>query len=65
MTLGNRATPEPPVIYSESLTGALYLDRSDELATYEQAWESLEQLALDDGQSKQLITKIIGEVHHG
>ncbi|MCX4474009.1 helix-turn-helix domain-containing protein [Micromonospora sp. NBC_01655] len=63
--LGNRATPEPPVIYSESWTGALYLDRPDEFAAYENAWGSLDQLALDEGQSRHFIDKIIGEVHHG
>ncbi|NBE81805.1 helix-turn-helix domain-containing protein [Micromonospora rubida] len=63
--LGNRATPEPPVVYSESWTGALYLDRPEEFAAYEKVWESLDQLALDKGQSRNLINKIIGEVHHG
>ncbi|MFF3865443.1 helix-turn-helix domain-containing protein [Micromonospora sp. NPDC001898] len=63
--LGNRATPEPPVIYSESWTGALYLDRPDEFAAYEKVWGSLDQLALDEGQSRHFIDKIIGEVHHG
>ncbi|WP_405094745.1 helix-turn-helix domain-containing protein [Micromonospora sp. NBC_01412] len=63
--LGNRATPEPPVIYSESWTGALYLDRPEEFAAYEKVWVSLEQLALDEGQSRHLINKIIEEVHHG
>ncbi|MFI2662770.1 helix-turn-helix domain-containing protein [Micromonospora carbonacea] len=63
--LGNRATPDPPVVYSESWTGALYLDRPDEFAAYEKVWASLDQLALDKGQSRQLINKIIGEVHHG
>ncbi|MEV4769918.1 helix-turn-helix domain-containing protein [Micromonospora humida] len=63
--LGNRATPEPPVVYSESWTGALYLDRPDEFAAYEKVWASLDQLALDEGQSRNLIGKIIAEVHHG
>jgi transcriptional regulator with XRE-family HTH domain len=62
---GNRNTPEPPVIYSESWTGALYLDRPDEVAAYEMIWTSLDALALDVGQSKHMISKIIGEVHHG
>ncbi|MEQ4300110.1 helix-turn-helix transcriptional regulator [Plantactinospora sp. B6F1] len=62
---GNRNTPEPPVIYSESWTGALYLDRPEEVAAYETIWNSLDALALDDGQSKHMISKIIGEVHHG
>jgi transcriptional regulator with XRE-family HTH domain len=63
--LGNRIEPEPSVVYFESLTGALYLDRPQELAVYEKVWSSLDALALDEGQSRQLINKIIGEVHHG
>ncbi|NBE79597.1 helix-turn-helix domain-containing protein [Micromonospora rubida] len=63
--LRNRVEPEPSVIYSESLTGALYLDRREELAIYEEVWTSLTALALDEQQSRQLINKIIGEVHHG
>ncbi|MGC4867251.1 helix-turn-helix domain-containing protein [Micromonospora sp. DT53] len=63
--LGNRSTPEPPLVYSEAITGALYLDRPNEFATYEKVWSGLLSLALDEGQSFQLINKIIGEVHHG
>ncbi|MEU3457485.1 helix-turn-helix transcriptional regulator [Micromonospora sp. NPDC006766] len=61
----NRAVPEPSVVYCESLTGALYLDRPAEIAAYERVWSSLDALALDEGQSKQLINKIAREVHHG
>ena len=38
---GNRNTPEPSIVYSESLTGALYLDRAAEYAAYEKVWASL------------------------
>ncbi|GGM06017.1 helix-turn-helix domain-containing protein [Micromonospora yangpuensis] len=62
---GKRTTPEPSVVYSESLTGALYLDRPEELAAYEKVWSSLDGLALDEEQSGQLIDKIISEVHYG
>lgn len=31
---------EPPTVYSESLTGVLYLDRPKELEVYEQIWAS-------------------------
>ncbi|WP_416900735.1 helix-turn-helix domain-containing protein [Micromonospora echinospora] len=62
---GTRTTPEPPVVYSESWTGALYLDRPQEFAAYEKVWMSIDELALDQGQSRRLIDKIIGEVHHG
>ncbi|MGI5152032.1 helix-turn-helix domain-containing protein [Plantactinospora sp. CA-294935] len=63
--LGNRNTSEPPVIYCESLTGALYLDRPSELAAYEAVWSGLNTLALDEGQSMHMIEKIAAEVHHG
>ncbi|SCE87694.1 Helix-turn-helix domain-containing protein [Micromonospora matsumotoense] len=60
---GSRIESEPPVVYRESLTGALYLDRPAELAAYEKIWASLDTLALDEEQSRRLITKIIEEVH--
>ncbi|WP_200210395.1 helix-turn-helix domain-containing protein [Micromonospora coerulea] len=64
VTKGGRAEPEPSVAYSESLTGALYLDKPDELAAYRSAWKSLETLALDEGQSTDMIKRIIGEMRH-
>ncbi|SCF15801.1 Helix-turn-helix domain-containing protein [Micromonospora viridifaciens] len=63
-TKGGRAAPEPSIAYSESLTGAIYLDKPDELAAYRAAWKSLEALALDEAQSTDMIKKIIGEVRH-
>ncbi|MEU5550078.1 helix-turn-helix transcriptional regulator [Micromonospora sp. NPDC047793] len=62
---GKRTTPEPSVVYCESWTGALYLDRPEEYAAYEEVWASLDDLSLDEAESRQLINKIIGEVHHG
>ncbi|MFI6229575.1 DUF5753 domain-containing protein [Micromonospora echinospora] len=62
---GKRTTPEPPVVYCESWTGALYLDRPEEYAAYEEVWASLDDLTFDEAQSRQLIDKIIGEVHRG
>ncbi|MFI7519849.1 helix-turn-helix domain-containing protein [Micromonospora globbae] len=63
-TKGGRAAPEPSVAYSESLTGALYLDKPEELAAYQAAWKSLETLALDEAESTEMIKRIIGEVRH-
>jgi hypothetical protein len=54
---------EPPTIYSESLTGALYLDKPREIEAYERAWSILEQLALSAEQSGQLVQKIMGEMN--
>ncbi|GAB1693680.1 helix-turn-helix domain-containing protein [Krasilnikovia sp. M28-CT-15] len=56
-TNGDRG--EPPTVYSESLTGALYLDRPKELDVYEQAWTALATLALSDEDSDDMIKKIM------
>ncbi|MFF0232697.1 helix-turn-helix domain-containing protein [Micromonospora sp. NPDC005254] len=63
-TKGGRAAPEPSVVYSESLTGALYLDKPDELAAYERVWRGLDALALDEAESKDMIKRISGEMRH-
>jgi hypothetical protein len=55
---------EPPTIYSESLTGALYLDKPRELTTYEEVWASLDDHALNEQQSGDVIRKIIGEMNN-
>ncbi|WP_416905020.1 helix-turn-helix domain-containing protein [Micromonospora echinospora] len=60
---GNRSKPDPPVIYCESLTGALYLDRPEEVTAYEKVWTSLDALTLSTEESRQLIDKTLGEVH--
>lgn len=59
-----RSSAEPSVVYSESLTGAIYLDKPSELAAYEEAWKGLAAIALDEGESSRLISKIIGELGH-
>ncbi|MCZ7437715.1 helix-turn-helix transcriptional regulator [Micromonospora sp. WMMC241] len=61
---GGRAAPEPSVVYSESLTGALYLDKPAELSAYEQAFASVAQLAQSRAESRDTIKRIIGELRH-
>ncbi|TNH30406.1 helix-turn-helix domain-containing protein [Micromonospora orduensis] len=61
---GGRAVPEPSVVYSESLTGALYLDKPDELRAYEDAWQGVVRLALTEAESRDMIKTIIGEMRH-
>ncbi|MFY1687906.1 helix-turn-helix domain-containing protein [Plantactinospora sp. WMMB782] len=53
--------PEPTTIYSESLTGAIYLDRPIEIAAYARAWRMLELSSLDPSQSADLIARIAKE----
>ena len=55
---------EPPTIYSEFITGALYLDKPKEIAAYEQAWSIVEELALSVEESGQMIQKIMREMNH-
>ncbi|MFG1674618.1 helix-turn-helix domain-containing protein [Micromonospora sp. NPDC049282] len=61
---GGRAAPEPSVVYSESLTGALYLDKPDELAAYESTWNGLVALAFGEAESRDMIKRIAREMRH-
>ncbi|MEU4779380.1 helix-turn-helix transcriptional regulator [Micromonospora sp. NPDC023633] len=63
-TKGGRAAPEPSVVYSESLTGALYLDKPDEMAAYDRVWRGLDALALSEAESRDMIKRLIGEMRH-
>ncbi|MGI5212151.1 helix-turn-helix domain-containing protein [Plantactinospora sp. CA-290183] len=53
--------PEPTTVYSENLTGALYLDKPGELAVYDEIWRSLGELALSQEDSEDLLAAIIRE----
>lgn len=59
-----RTGPEPSIVYRESLTGALYLDKPDEVAAYETAWRSLDSLALDGAETRQMVKRFVGELRH-
>ena len=50
---------EPATVYSESLTGALYLDRPKELAVYEEVWAALAAGALTEEESDHMIKQIM------
>jgi hypothetical protein len=55
------ASPEPTTIYSENLTGALYLEKPREVETYLATWLELERKALSQTGSDDLIGAIIKE----
>ncbi|PZF95482.1 transcriptional regulator [Micromonospora endophytica] len=46
---------EPPLVYVDSLTGALYLDKATEVAVYNLAWDDVTSRALDEKSSRMLI----------
>jgi hypothetical protein len=52
---------DPTTVYSEGLTGALYLDKPSVVELYHVAWQGLERLALDEKASKELMKTMIGE----
>ena len=53
--------PDPPTVYSEGPTGALYLDKPAEVAAFEGIWADLDKLALDERQSYDLIASVAEE----
>src|SRR5262249_20218321 len=56
---------EPSIVYSESLTGALYLDKDKEISTYEADWKVLGELALESRESAELLSTIIYDITKG
>jgi hypothetical protein len=51
----NGREAEPSVVYSDGLTGALYLDKQREVAAYETVWASIEKVSLSETESRKLI----------
>lgn len=56
-----RSEPEPTTVYCQSVTGALYLDKPEEVDTYSDVWERLDAQALGRQESEEFITTIIKE----
>jgi transcriptional regulator with XRE-family HTH domain len=52
---------EPSTVYCESLTGALYLDKPNEVAAYTEVWDGIADAALDEVRSRRLIKAIAKE----
>lgn len=55
---------EPSTIYSESLTGALYLDKPGETETYDAVWAELAEKALDPDETDKFVTTLIEEMNN-
>ncbi|MFV2109314.1 helix-turn-helix domain-containing protein [Micromonospora sp. LOL_015] len=53
--------PEPTTVYSDGPCGAVYLDKSTEIETYEGIWSSLKQQCLTPLESTEFITRIAKE----
>lgn len=59
---GNGQETEPPTVYVESFTGALYLDKPHEVARYDTAFTNIWESALDERASRELITQVTREL---
>ncbi|WP_067466524.1 helix-turn-helix domain-containing protein [Nocardia amamiensis] len=57
----NPVLTEPPVVYVEGYTGALYLDKADEIDQYRTARSAIRAVALDETESRKLLLKMAKE----
>jgi hypothetical protein len=61
-TNGNGAASEPTTVYVEGFTGALYLDKPNEVERYTTAFDDIWSKSLDDAESQKLILTIAREL---
>ena len=59
---GNGQETEPPIVYVESFTGALYLDKPHEVARYDTAFKNIWESSLNQQASQELITQVTREL---
>ncbi|UED84086.1 helix-turn-helix domain-containing protein [Streptomyces profundus] len=56
---------EPPTVYSEGLTGGLYLDKPAEVEQFETAYRGIWEAALDEQGSRRLLAEVAGSYVQG
>lgn len=59
---GDGKDSEPPTVYADLFTGALYLDKPGEIERYSEAFEDIWQTALGESASRDLITQAAEEL---
>ncbi|MFE3941111.1 DUF5753 domain-containing protein [Streptomyces sp. NPDC059118] len=62
VTLRFPANTEPPTVYVEGFTGALYLDKPNEIERYDGAFQSIWGSALDEADSTSLLKQAAREL---
>lgn len=62
---GNGTESEPPTMYADLYTGALYLDKPNEIERYSEAFTGIWQHALDEPSSRTLIRQAAEEMSNG
>jgi hypothetical protein len=59
---GDGKETEPPTVYVDGFTGALYLDKPAEIERYAQAFTDIWETALDEEPSRDLIQQTMREI---
>ena len=62
---GNGSDSEPPTVYADLYTGALYLDKPNEISRYTEAFNGIWENALDEPASRELIRKTAEALSNG
>jgi transcriptional regulator with XRE-family HTH domain len=62
---GGGMESEPPTVYSDLYTGALYLDKPHEIARYDRAFGQIWQASLDESSSTTLVRQAAEEMRNG
>jgi Domain of unknown function (DUF5753)/Helix-turn-helix domain len=58
----NNGASEPDTVYVDGFTGALYLDKPNEVRRYDSAWQDIQDSSLDERASRDLITTTVKEL---
>ncbi|MDT5040625.1 MAG: hypothetical protein QOE51_1610 [Actinoplanes sp.] len=61
----NGSAPPPSTVYAENLTGAIYLDNQEDIDAYEEVWDALDALALDQSLSIDYLSRRLKELTDG
>jgi len=59
---GNGEDSEPPTVFSDLFTGAIYLDKPQEVERYDQAFGEIRETALDEDASRDLLRQAAEEL---
>lgn len=59
---GNGEDSEPPTVFSDLFTGAIYLDKPQEVERYDQAFGEIRETALDEDTSRDLLRQAAEEL---
>lgn len=62
---GSGEESEPPTVYAELFTGAVYLEKPSEIERYNGAFSGIREQALDEASSRDLIRQAGEELRHG